>query len=697
MVKDATTRKAWLTAPRTLGVSLLVSSAVVNGLPLEALADEVPGTVGVSLIPQKTAYVKASAEALTPIAVLTDSAKGVRGWGLGASSVREKENQEPKGSGETANLNVSEAWRSPVSSDLQNSSPIATPPTTTLEATPVEASAEAPTLSDVTSVTEFSSAQEDINANEPMSQITNVSQLRDVSPGDWAFEALRSLVERYGCIAGYPDSTFRGNRATSRYEFAAGLNACLQQIERLIANGAEGLATRKDLETLQRLVEEFKPELATLGTRLDKLEGRTAFVEDHQFSTTTKLNGLAWFNLTGANAGRDVRVEAINAASPDVRFAGRGADGKPLVQEVGNPSVTFSTLTWLTFNTSFTGKDLLVTQLAAGNGLSPANQFASAGLFNSFGVPFFDQTAGPNNGVAEVVIHDLFYQFPIGNRVQLVVGPRVNWHRYFDANAFSFFLTGTGSFNSNGTTVYDPIDRGSGVVALMNINKQFDLHLGYLGENNEFLPAQFGFNTSSDPKKGLFSGTNVITAELSYKPSDTANIRLTYSRITLDNNGGVVSGEPIYGVADDSQGGGIKPATVDAFSVNFDWLFTPQFGVFGRYGYATTEIDPSTPGRAGGNINSQAFQFGLGFRDLGKEGALATLSFLVPFDVIDGRKFLVAGGGNGGTQYEFEATYFYPLTNNIAIVPAFYLIANPNNFDNNPTIYVGNLRAQFSF
>jgi hypothetical protein len=211
------------------------------------------------------------------------------------------------------------------------------------------------------------------------------------------------------------------------------------------------------------------------------------------------------------------------------------------------------------------------------------------------------------------------------------------------------------------------------------------------------LPAQFGFNTSSDPKKGLFSGTNVITAELSYKPSDTANIRLTYSRITLDNNGGVVSGEPIYGVADDSQGGRIKPATVDAFSVNFDWLFTPQFGVFGRYGYATTEIDPSTPGRAGGNINSQAFQFGLGFRDLGKEGALATLSFLVPFDVIDGRKFLVAGGGNGGTQYEIEATYFYPLTNNIAIVPAFYLIANPNNFDNNPTIYVGNLRAQFSF
>jgi len=41
-----------------------------------------------------------------------------------ASSLSEKENQEPRGSEETANLNLSEAQRSPVSSDLQNSSPI---------------------------------------------------------------------------------------------------------------------------------------------------------------------------------------------------------------------------------------------------------------------------------------------------------------------------------------------------------------------------------------------------------------------------------------------------------------------------------------------------------------------------------------------------------------------------------------------
>lgn len=75
------------------------------------------------------------------------------------------------------------------------------------------------------------------NNNQPMAQVTSVSQLSDVQPTDWAFQALQSLVERYGCIAGYPDSTYRGNRALTRYEFAAGLNACLDRVNRALAKG----------------------------------------------------------------------------------------------------------------------------------------------------------------------------------------------------------------------------------------------------------------------------------------------------------------------------------------------------------------------------------------------------------------------------------------------------------------------------
>lgn len=97
-----------------------------------------------------------------------------------------------------------------------------------------------------------------------ISQVTSVSQLSDVQPTDWAFQALQSLVERYGCIAGYPDGTYHGNRALTRYEFAAGLNACLDRVNELVALGTANLATKEDLATLQRLQEEFATELTTL-------------------------------------------------------------------------------------------------------------------------------------------------------------------------------------------------------------------------------------------------------------------------------------------------------------------------------------------------------------------------------------------------------------------------------------------------
>lgn len=681
MVKDATTWKTGFAPLKTLWMSLLMTPAVLCILPSQAIADEVQGTAALSSAPE-VAAVEESVE------VRSDNQ---------ITSVAE------------LNLEPGDSTTHP----SQDTSAIPPPPTS--EVNSVESSAEAPMLEEVPSVTELSSTEGDNQSNDPMTQVTNVSQLRDVSPGDWAFEALRSLVERYGCIAGYPDGTYRGNRATSRYEFAAGLNACLQQIERIIQTGAEGFVTRQDLETLQRLVEEFQTELTALGTRVDGLEGRVAFLENHQFSTTTKLSGLAWFNATGATAGDDVRVETSNINTLlELRPAGRNSiTRQPIVQTAKDPSITLSNFVWLTLESSFTGKDSLITQLAAGNGISPANAYASAGLFNTFGVPFFDQTAGPEltNTRNNIILRELSYRFPVSNNFQVVIGPRINWYRYFDNNAFTFILTGSNTFNSNGSTLTNTIERGAGLVALWDISKQLKLHASYIGENTEFLPSQFGFNSSSNPAKGLFSPTYTATAELAYSPTNTMNIRLLYNYSSVDPTvpifdengnqtgigvGGAVS-EPIYGVADDSFGGSIDNVVAHTFSVSFDWRITSGIGLFGRYGYAISNIDPTTPGRANGHINAQAFQVGLGFPDLGKPGALATLSFVVPFDVLKGRKFLAAGGGDGGTQYELEANYFFPLSNNIALVPAFYLIGNANNFDSNPTIYVGNLRAQFSF
>src|SRR4028118_2098909 len=248
MVKNATTWQAGLTAPATFWASLFVSTAVANCLALQAIASEVTSlranqvqnTIDSAAAPQ-AASTESSAEVLpvkdvTPVAEFPSNQKNTE------------------------------------TNKIQDT--VAVPPTTTAQTTPIETSPVAPALGDVTSVTELNSSLEDSDTNDPMSQVTNVSQLRDVSPGDWAYEALRSLVERYGCIAGYPDGTFKGRQATTRYEFAAGLNACLNQVERLITSSTEGFVRRQDLETLQRLVNEFRTELTTLGTRVDRLEGR---------------------------------------------------------------------------------------------------------------------------------------------------------------------------------------------------------------------------------------------------------------------------------------------------------------------------------------------------------------------------------------------------------------------------------------
>lgn len=543
-----------------------------------------------------------------------------------------------------------------------------------------------------------------------MEQVTSVSQLTDVRPTDWAFQALQSLVERYGCIVGYPDRTYRGNRAMTRYEFAAGLNACMDKIQELIAGATGDLVRKEDLLALQRLQEEFAAELGALRGRVDSLDVRTATLEKQQFSTTTKLNGLAWMNLTGAGAGDDVKYEGIPGVPVDVRFAAARSGGDPIVIKTGAPQTTLGFLTWLTLNTSFTGKDLLVTQLAAGNSISPANQYASAGFFNAFGVPFTDQSANSINGDTTVIIHDLFYQFPVNDALKVTVGPRVNWYRHFDFNRFTFFLTGASSFDSIGSTQSNAIDRGSGAVVEWNPTSKLRVAAAYLGENTEFLPSVpgLGFNTSSDPNFGLFGGTNTSTVEVTYSPTSTINLRLLYNYSRLQAVGGQVGnavGEPLpYGFVDAGPGfselqpdgsvspGGLKYAFAHHVAVNFDWLITPGFGIFGRYGYATTTLKPINKA-----INVQSFQVGLGFPDLGKKGAQATLTFLMPMDILHGKRYFASGAGDGGTMYEVEASYYYPVTDNIAIVPSVYAIFNANNFDDNPTVFVGNIRGQFSF
>jgi len=214
-----------------------------------------------------------------------------------------------------------------------------------------------------------------------MPQVTSIAQFSDVRPTDWAYQALNNLVERYGCVAGYPNGTYGGGQSMTRYEAAALLNACLDRVTEVT-------------DELKKLQAEFAQELAVLRGRVDGLESRVGELEATQFSTTTKLRGEATFVLGGVpgletNDGGNVGNTAFNY---DVR---------------------------LNFDTSFTGKDLLRTRLRSSN--FSTDPFAASGSL--FKLDKADNTTGLNGD--NVVLDRLYYQFPVSESVTLTAGAKV--------------------------------------------------------------------------------------------------------------------------------------------------------------------------------------------------------------------------------------------------------------------------------
>jgi hypothetical protein len=86
---------------------------------------------------------------------------------------------------------------------------------------------------------------DELKARRSNNQITSVYQFSDVWPTDWDFQALTNPVENYGYVAGYPNGTYRGGQAVTRFEAAALLNACLDRVTEMT-------------DGLQRLMDAFK-------------------------------------------------------------------------------------------------------------------------------------------------------------------------------------------------------------------------------------------------------------------------------------------------------------------------------------------------------------------------------------------------------------------------------------------------------
>ena len=98
----------------------------------------------------------------------------------------------------------------------------------------------------------------------------------DIDSGVWAAESIYQLNQRYGCIEGFPDGTFQGETALTRYQFAAGLYACLSNYDAEIQGRIDELVTKEDLAILFRV-------LSTL------FEDASPNLEGETFSTPEEL------------------------------------------------------------------------------------------------------------------------------------------------------------------------------------------------------------------------------------------------------------------------------------------------------------------------------------------------------------------------------------------------------------------------
>ncbi|MGF1516504.1 MAG: iron uptake porin [Nodosilinea sp.] len=305
-----------------------------------------------------------------------------------------------------------------------------------------------------------------------LAQITSVSELSDVLPSDWAFQALQSLVENYGCIQGYPDRTFRGQRSLTRFEFAAGLNSCLDVIATLIAQSG---INPDDLATIRRLQEEFQADLALLRGRVDGLEAETATLRAQQFSTTTKLRGQVDFHV----------VTPFDILEPET-------------------STSIASRARLNFDSSFTGNDRLRIRLQSrqGNAIAPFGGLANAG-----------------GGDFNVSVDDFYYSFPVGGRITVTAAANSMASDDWVTSTIVPF-DGPGVLDASGPAFYDFGGGGSaGLGANIAFTDNIILDVGYSVDN----PA------ATQPNVGIFAGSGQsYIAQLNFLSDGFFNAAVTY-------------------------------------------------------------------------------------------------------------------------------------------------------------------------
>ncbi|MDJ0735092.1 MAG: iron uptake porin [Nostocaceae cyanobacterium] len=415
-------------------------------------------------------------------------------------------------------------------------------------------------------------ANVDIITPDVVEAQTSVSELSDVQPTDWAYQALRSLIERYGILCGYSDGTFRGYRSLSRYEFAAALAATIEKIESLINNSAiSEQYVQQDAIIVQRLQRDFAEALRELQLRTKLLESRTDNLEAEQFSTTTKLQGQSIFALS---------------------------DGH-------NANSTIINRTRLTLSTTFKQGDLLVTQLESGNNGVDAitkqqrenlNLLGTRGLIaNGGGLDYVEVADGVN-------LRRLYYTFLPLDDLAVTVGAKISPRDFIDRNSYanneaidfssSFFL-------NNPLIVQNQIDSKGGAGFVLDWHPQ--------GSQWNVRSLYIDADTGDD---GLFGDNYQVSVEVEYLPTDNLKLRLQYTNAIVNST------------------------DINALGINAEYTFDFNTGIFARLGYGSYQGFNSAINQDL-NLHPFSWSLGLGIRNVLLPGTMIGMGIGQPF-VTDG-------------------------------------------------------------
>lgn len=480
-------------------------------------------------------------------------------------------------------------------------------------------------------------AQDNSSLSSP---IIPVTELRDVRPTDWAFSALQQLQTRYQCIQGYPDRTFRGEQAMSRYEFAALLNRCLTQLEANFTDSERAIS--------QRLQTEFARELSILRGRVDAMTARVRELEITQFSTTTKLRGVVNLVVTNSSqSGSDTRV-ALQARSR------------------------------LNFNTSFTGQDLLLTRFTAGNATPP--DLAE-------GTPELTQThQWRGNTDNNMILSKLAYQFPIAESAIAVLTPVGGQHADYNTPAINPFFEDENS----GTTTLSPFGQrnpilslggGTGVAVSHSLADSLQFGIGYYTRE------------ANNPEGGLFNGSYTIGTRLKWDISKRLSVGVNYLHSFFEEGefgftDGLETPSNIVGTAVVNDTLAEFPTVTNAYGVEVFWEVTPKLAFGGSVGYTDVQaIDE-------GNGEIWNYAVSIVFPNLGQTNNLGGI-------IIGAQPYLASLEGTSSLSndvpWHLEGFYKWQVNDQISLTPGLIWHLNPNQDERQKDILTSTMRMTLTF